>query len=41
VEEISGLADAKAAESYAGDYNQSPEAVAFYEFAGPCRPTHP
>jgi membrane protease subunit HflC len=32
VEEIRGLADAKAAEIYAGAYNQSPEAVAFYEF---------
>jgi membrane protease subunit HflC len=32
VEEIRGLADAKATEIYAGAYNQSPEAVAFYEF---------
>jgi membrane protease subunit HflC len=32
VEEIRGVADAKAAEIYATAYNQSPEAVAFYEF---------
>ena len=32
VEEIRGLADAKATEIYAKVYNQSPEAVAFYEF---------
>jgi membrane protease subunit HflC len=32
VEEIRGLADAKATEIYAGAYNQSPESVAFYEF---------
>ncbi len=32
VEEIRGLADAKATEIYANAYNQSPEAVAFYEF---------
>ena len=32
VEEIRGLADAKATEIYARAYNQSPEAVAFYEF---------
>jgi membrane protease subunit HflC len=32
VEEIRGLADAKASEIYAAAYNQSPEAVAFYEF---------
>ena len=32
VEEIRGLADAKATEIYAKSYNQSPEAVAFYEF---------
>jgi len=32
VEEIRGVADAKAAEIYAKAYNQSPEAVAFYEF---------
>tara|TARA_R110002074_G_scaffold38601_1_gene104569 strand:+ start:826 stop:1806 length:981 start_codon:yes stop_codon:yes gene_type:complete len=32
VEEIRGLADAKAAEIYANAYNQSPEAVSFYEF---------
>lgn len=32
VEEIRGVADAKAAEVYASAYNQSPEAVAFYEF---------
>ena len=32
VEEIRGLADAKATEIYAQAYNQSPEAVAFYEF---------
>jgi len=32
VEEIRGLADAKATEIYAGAYNQSPEAMAFYEF---------
>ena len=32
VEEIRGLADAKAAEIYARAYNQSPEAVEFYEF---------
>jgi membrane protease subunit HflC len=32
VEEIRGIADAKATGIYAGAYNQSPEAVAFYEF---------
>jgi modulator of FtsH protease HflC len=32
VEEIRGVADAKATEIYAKTYNQSPEAVAFYEF---------
>jgi membrane protease subunit HflC len=32
VEEIRGTADAKATQIYAGAYNQSPEAVAFYEF---------
>jgi modulator of FtsH protease HflC len=32
VEEIRGLADAKAAEIYSKAYNQSPQAVAFYEF---------
>ena len=32
VEEIRGLADAKATEIYARAYNQSAEAVAFYEF---------
>lgn len=32
VEEIRGVADAKATEIYAIAYNQSPEAVAFYEF---------
>ncbi len=32
VEEIRGVADAKATEIYAGAYNQSREAVAFYEF---------
>jgi len=32
VEEIRGLADAKATEIYASAYNQSPDAVAFYEF---------
>ena len=32
VEEIRGVADAKATEIYAGAYNQNPEAVAFYEF---------
>ena len=32
VEEIRGLADAKATEIYAGAYNQSPLAVEFYEF---------
>ena len=32
VEEIRGAADAKATEIYAKAYNQSPEAVAFYEF---------
>ena len=32
VEEIRGLADAKATEIYASAYNQSAEAVAFYEF---------
>ena len=32
VEEIRGVADAKATEIYARSYNQSPEAVAFYEF---------
>ena len=32
VEEIRGVADAKATEIYAGAYNQSPAAVAFYEF---------
>jgi hypothetical protein len=29
---IRGVADAKATEIHAGAYNQSPEAVAFYEF---------
>jgi membrane protease subunit HflC len=32
VEEIRGAADAKATQIYAGAYNQSPEAVSFYEF---------
>jgi len=32
VEEIRGLADARATEIYASAYNQSPEAVSFYEF---------
>ena len=32
VEEIRGIADAKATEIYASAYNQSPESVAFYEF---------
>jgi membrane protease subunit HflC len=32
VEEIRGVADAKATEIYAKAYNQNPEAVAFYEF---------
>lgn len=32
VEEIRGVADAKAAEIYAKAYNQSPDAVEFYEF---------
>jgi membrane protease subunit HflC len=32
VEEVRGLADAKASEIYAQAYNQSAEAVAFYEF---------
>lgn len=32
VQEIRGLADAKATEIYAAAYNQSPESVAFYEF---------
>lgn len=32
VEEIRGLADAKATGIYASAYNQNPEAVAFYEF---------
>ena len=32
VEEIRGLADAKATEIYARAYNQSPESVEFYEF---------
>ena len=32
VEEIRGVADAKATELYAAAYNQSPEAVGFYEF---------
>jgi membrane protease subunit HflC len=32
VEEIRGVADAKATEIYARAYNQGPEAVAFYEF---------
>jgi membrane protease subunit HflC len=32
VEEIRGLADAKATEIYAKAYNRSPEAVTFYEF---------
>lgn len=32
VEEIRGLADAKATAIYAGAYNSSPEAVEFYEF---------
>ena len=32
VEEIRGIADAKATEIYASAYNQSPEAVGFYEF---------
>jgi membrane protease subunit HflC len=33
VEEIRGLADAKATEIYAKAYNQSPEAAEFYEFS--------
>jgi membrane protease subunit HflC len=32
VEEIRGVADAKATEIYAAAYNQSPDAVAFFEF---------
>jgi modulator of FtsH protease HflC len=32
VEEIRGMADAKATEIYASAYNQSPQAVEFYEF---------
>jgi membrane protease subunit HflC len=32
VEEIRGVADAKATEIYASAYNQSPRSVAFYEF---------
>ena len=32
VEEIRGIADAKATEIYAAAYNQSPESVEFYEF---------
>lgn len=32
VEEIRGLADAKATEIYSKAYNQSPESIAFYEF---------
>jgi membrane protease subunit HflC len=32
VEEIRGVADAKATEVYASAYNQSPAAVSFYEF---------
>ena len=32
VEEIRGVADAKATEIYAAAYNQSPEAIEFYEF---------
>ena len=32
VEEIRGVADAKATEIYASAYNQSPDAVSFYEF---------
>jgi membrane protease subunit HflC len=32
VEEIRGAADAKATEIYAAAYNQSPEAVEFFEF---------
>ena len=32
VEEIRGVADATATEVYAGAFNQSPEAVEFYEF---------
>ena len=32
VEEIRGVADAKATEIYAKAYNQNPEAVEFYEF---------
>jgi membrane protease subunit HflC len=32
VEEIRGLADAKATEIYASAYNQNPQAVEFYEF---------
>ncbi len=32
VEEIRGVADAKATEIYAKAYNQNSEAVAFYEF---------
>ena len=33
VEEIRGVADAKATEIYAKAYNRSPEAVEFYEFS--------
>ena len=33
VGEIRGVADAKATEIYAKAYNQSPQAVAFYEFS--------
>jgi membrane protease subunit HflC len=32
VEEIRGVADAKATEIYAAAYNQSPQSVEFYEF---------
>ena len=32
VEEIRGVADAKATEIYAAAYNQSPDAIDFYEF---------
>ena len=32
VEEIRGLADAKATEIYAQSYNQNAESIAFYEF---------
>jgi len=32
LDEIRGVADAKATEIYASAYNQSPEAVEFYEF---------